>query len=803
MPIEIGTKQGTTYYSECKRMSSIINPTIDNKVNMRYTGFFDEVDNDNVEFDSFGYGLKKTRANKGLIICNDSSRCFNTSKGYVGMVLSLPEKIVNGVYTKISDSQSYLNEYLLWGINVGIMQPSFPSIYAKLTSQGVEFTIWTIYGKYTLVHNTINISKNTDTFYEFVWDANPMDDFFLNDFDATMALRINNEDVIIGNYPIGTMNLSSLNFCALDTPSNYYNLECTLRRLILGNEVPITVEHEWHSSSTSSSSSADNATYYYDKLAYVDISQEPTVKFVTYTNVDAIDNYLQIVTSSRRFKHLWLPNSSSGNTLSKIDITNTLHPVEVGRYRLATAGDDPSRTVVVPPGDCWVASRQYGTLTKVGLTEASHCRNTCLNTSTGTNEFTYGQDDAVLYYFNIATETMRYPSVAPSNNGIKVRGAADDVNGNIWVEAGENSGKIGTWYKIVGDGGLSYGNVIKYSALSDVGSYGAVCSYNNNYIWSVRLTTYGLTGIDFFSADDPVNTKGSFQHIQTYGIAYARGYIYTGDYSSSPDSTTRRVVRINTNVVSSPNDFPLYTTTFSFKNCPITSYFPRHFVVLVNDDSDVDANRTEDLYINFMGTGTHGYLVVIRNHKQYDDGMNVEIDFNLCEKYVLKDNYTTGIGVMYDVDNKPFVWVLSSQSVNVQAFNPSINELVEFYNGNNYIPLGKSIHYNYTNYTGTVDEATVIPISGTAIYVIDGVVNRWWGRVCLTMDVQSGSELVLSASASNNPNVFPIAVEFDNCEDLSALNLKGRYLRIILQFSRNSQYDPSPTVRDIDIRFME
>lgn len=798
MPTAIGTKQGITYYCECRSMASILNPTVDNTTKIRYIGFFDEMwDEYDVGFNNFGYGLKKTRENKGVILCDDASKCFGTTKGYVGMVLNLPHNIRNGVYS-ILTSGTQINEYLLWGVNVGNINPSYPTIYAKLTTSGIEFTIWTIYGQNSIVDSYSNIYANNNAFYEFVWDANPMDDFSLNDFDASMAIRVNGEDTVLGNPPLGTMSLSGLNFCALDTPKNYYNIECILRKLVLSNEIPTSIEHEWYSSSTSSSSSGLEGDYYYDKLSYNDMSQEPTINLVSYTDVETVGDYLQLTTSSRRFKHMWVPNSNGGNTMSKIDITDTTHPVEVGRYKTAVSGDNPSRTVVVPPGDCWVASRAYGTITKIGLIEASHCRDTCLSTSTGTNELAYGQDDAVLYYFDVESETMKYPTTAPSGSS-SIRGLTDDVNGNIWCDSGDGTG---TWFKISGDGGLTTGEVVKYTNLLGIGSYGAICSYKNNYIWSVKYP--GLTGIDFFSADDPVNTKGTFAYVQSYGISYSRGYVYTGDYTSSPDSTTRRVTRINVDAVDSPGDFPLYATTFTFINCPNTSYFPRHFAILANEDAVVDANRTEDLYINWYGSGTAGFLGVIRNHKQYADGENIEIDFQTTEKYQLSHLYPTGVGVMYDTDNNPFVWVLNSSGTNIQAFDPSVNQMITFYTGNNYIPVGKTLHYNYTNFTGTVDENDVYPVSGTAIYIIDGFyTDRWWSEVCLTENIPTNSSLTISGSSSNNPNVFSRAIEFDNCSDISSHNFVGRYFRLILQFNRVSQSDSSPTVRDIEVKFVD
>ena len=258
MPPQIGTKQGITYYCECKHMSSILNPTIDNQVYMRYTGFFDEMWNEyGMSFDNFGYGLKKTRVNKGVILSDNAFNCFGSNVGYVGMVLSLPHNINNGVYAPLSGQSSYLNEYLLWGVNVGEIYTSYPSICARLTTQGVEFTVWSPYGKYTIIDNVSTIYANNKTFYEFLWDATPMDDFSMDDFDATMVIRINGEDIVAGGYPIGAMDLSGLNFCAFDSPANYYNLECILSKLFLCNEVPVTIKEEWHSSSSSSSSESE------------------------------------------------------------------------------------------------------------------------------------------------------------------------------------------------------------------------------------------------------------------------------------------------------------------------------------------------------------------------------------------------------------------------------------------------------------------------------------------------------------------------------------------------------------------
>jgi len=795
--MSIGIKQGITYNSDCKNMSSIANPIIDNDSNMRYQGFFDVVGNDyDRDFDALGYGLKKTRANKGLILCDDASKLFGVSKGYVSMVLSLPDNIYKGIYHPLL-STTNINEYLLWGVNVGYENPSYPTIYAKLTIQGIEFTVWTNYGKFSIINDISTIYSDTNTTYEFIWSSVPIDDFSMTDFDATMLMRINKENIIVGNAPLNDMDLSGFNFCALDTPDNYYNLESTLVQLSIGNEVPIYLVDEL----LSSSSSSEELNLNFDDLSLDQMTENPAVVLVSYVNIGtpSITKQLQLTSNQRRFKHLWLPNSAGGNSLTKLNITNTYDPVEDGRYALCPVGvlADPSRTVVIPPGDCWIANRGQGVVTRVGLVEASHCRNTCLNTSTGSTALAYGADDAVMYYFDLQNEIMKLPSSTnyPSNSW-GIRGLADDVNVNIWVESGYNSSRRGTWYQIIGDGGFNdSGSIQKYSNATPSCSYGAVCSYGNNYIWSVAsYPDFGV--VEWFSADDPLNKKGVFGFAKTYGISYSRGYIYIGDWVQVIPGV-RRIIRIDERAVEDPNNFLLYTTIFTISGVPGT-LLPRHYTVYTHDDSSIDSNRTEDLFINWYGT--QSYLGTIRNHKQYANGENISLAWNDHEKYV-SVVYGTGIGVMYDLDNNPYIWALSSNTSSVKSFNLDTNQFITFTStGNTDFPAGNGGHYNYTNFTGTVDEYNVVPVYGTAIYIIDcGQNGSLWKKVCMVLDIPSGSELIISASASDDSSVFSKAIPITNCANISNLNFRGRYLRLLVEFSRVLQSDPSPTITSFSI----
>jgi hypothetical protein len=89
---------------------------------------------------------------------------------------------------------------------------------------------------------------------EFIWNGDGLEEYVDSDYEATMLIRINGEDIVLGNAPIASNSIEDLSFYALETPFVYSNLECTIKKLVIGNEVPSTIEDEWYSSSTSSDS---------------------------------------------------------------------------------------------------------------------------------------------------------------------------------------------------------------------------------------------------------------------------------------------------------------------------------------------------------------------------------------------------------------------------------------------------------------------------------------------------------------------------------------------------------------------
>ena len=219
---------GTTYYSDCSSLKAITNPIIDNGVNMLFGGYLDKLDIPRQSLDD-GFSLGKTRNNQGRIFCKDASRLFDINYGYVGIILQLPLPIVNGVYTGLS---GLVNKHILWGVNVGKFSTCLPGLSAKLTTNGIEFSIFSSVCSFTLNDNQSNIAANTPLWIEFIWDKSRIDFLSTPDFDATMAILVNGYQTAVGNPPYMTDSLVGLNFCLLDTPFTTSNLECIIKKIV-------------------------------------------------------------------------------------------------------------------------------------------------------------------------------------------------------------------------------------------------------------------------------------------------------------------------------------------------------------------------------------------------------------------------------------------------------------------------------------------------------------------------------------------------------------------------------------------
>jgi len=117
--------------------------------------------------------------------------------------------------------------------------------------------------------------------------------------------------------------------------------------------------------------------------------------------------------SSIKINMIWVANSGEG-TVSKI---NTETGAEEARYKVCS---DPSRTAVDSQGNCWVACRGDGQVSKIMLNEldcVDKNGNGVIDTSKSSNTMAAGQDECVLF------------TVAPGGSCARAMGVDKDDHG--------------------------------------------------------------------------------------------------------------------------------------------------------------------------------------------------------------------------------------------------------------------------------------------------------------------------------------------------------------------------------------
>ena len=261
----------TTYLSECENKEAINNPKFGRDAGMCASGYFDEVlvpyasafEGDNKHI--VRGGLSKTLANRGALYCYDASKLFSMSRGYVGMRLSLPHAVANGVYEPLLGATDLLlKDYVLWGVNFGDHYVTLPGLYAAMTPYGIEFTVWSSAGKFSVLDTTSDLAANVDALYEFAWDS----DSGLLPTAASMLIAVNGNVTswgmgVFANDPLrdgydvvgASTTTKHCEFWALDTPKKTNGLLCALRRIETASAAPERLRDPVGYSSSSSSSS--------------------------------------------------------------------------------------------------------------------------------------------------------------------------------------------------------------------------------------------------------------------------------------------------------------------------------------------------------------------------------------------------------------------------------------------------------------------------------------------------------------------------------------------------------------------
>ena len=225
---------------------------------MGYIGYFDKSEPTIVTKHVEKHGLVRNKINKGTIFCQDAEKLFYMKAGGVSLTLSLPYNINNGVYEPLlNNANCVIQDMLIWGVNVGKMYITPPGLYAAFTPYGIEFTIWSSKGRFSIIDTTTTVLKNNDFTIDFAWNKHGV----LTTFDANIVLFVNDNLTAWASGSIANDNLSYLykkgttikgaNFCLMGNLHKKTGLEGTVRRI----ETYTTSSILHPSSSTSVSSS--------------------------------------------------------------------------------------------------------------------------------------------------------------------------------------------------------------------------------------------------------------------------------------------------------------------------------------------------------------------------------------------------------------------------------------------------------------------------------------------------------------------------------------------------------------------
>jgi len=176
--------------------------------------------------------LSKTEYSDTRIHSADASELTSLSSGSVMLQLVLDSPIKRGVYSGCNPN-AYFTDFLLFAVNPSEKYITPPGIYAALTPDGIELTVWTEKGRYRILDTVSSVVAGEYVTIEFAWDAS---ETYLG-AGATMAIYVDGYPTAAGNYPIEVNSLSGIEFTALDSESMEYGLRADVCDFVVINGI--------------------------------------------------------------------------------------------------------------------------------------------------------------------------------------------------------------------------------------------------------------------------------------------------------------------------------------------------------------------------------------------------------------------------------------------------------------------------------------------------------------------------------------------------------------------------------------
>lgn len=231
------------------------------------------------------------------------------------------------------------------------------------------------------------------------------------------------------------------------------------------------------------------------------------------------------------FDFIWIANSTQG-TVSKI---NTMTGVEVGRYRTAPQGAEPSRTSVNQYGDVAVSNRNPGGITKISAVLA-RCVDTngngMIDTSTGPNDIRdWGQDECVLWHTPAPSPGYSYGPRPTAWEGVQQNLQTCEIPvPRLWSGWMDNQ-NVAHFWRLHGDTGEVLDEVTKPGWFgSGYGPYGgAVNSEGDLYAIGLETTLIHIDSQTLQITDIPVPAG-----LASYGVAVDKNNnVWIGSYGNN------------------------------------------------------------------------------------------------------------------------------------------------------------------------------------------------------------------------------------------------------------------------------
>lgn len=176
--------------------------------------------------------LGKTEYSDTRIANPDASELTSMAVGSVMLQLVLDHPINNGVYSKCNPN-AYFTDYLLFAVNPSGKYITPPGIYAALTPDGIELTVWTKKGRCTITDTSTTVAADEYVTIEFAWDASEV---YLGS-GATMAIYVDGVATAAGNYPINSDSIANIEFTALDSEFMEYGLRASVSDFVVINGI--------------------------------------------------------------------------------------------------------------------------------------------------------------------------------------------------------------------------------------------------------------------------------------------------------------------------------------------------------------------------------------------------------------------------------------------------------------------------------------------------------------------------------------------------------------------------------------